>query len=165
LMIRDRFWRLLFSAAIAILMLKLLLVRTEPTPVWVLIVYPSVGALLAYVASRTSPTVDEIAWIETGTSAAACIVVLAALVNLLIIELLVRQVRFGESLGAGGAKTYSFIALPTIAVLLWWALERRLTRMRRMARDQRPETPASGDTPAPSRTAKPDAPAKSDRAA
>ncbi|MEM9058977.1 MAG: hypothetical protein AAGD13_00820 [Pseudomonadota bacterium] len=131
---RDSLWSLLFSIAIAILMAAILLIRDEPVPIWVLIVYPLVGAVLANVASRTSPTVDEIAWIETGTIAAAAIVILAGLLNLLLIELLVREIISGEFLNADSFRRFSFYALPTISALLWWALERRLTRMRRAGR-------------------------------
>lgn len=115
-------------------MLTILLIRTDPVETWVLLVYPTVGALLAHVASRTSPTIEEIAWIETSTIAAACIVVLAALVNLLLIELLVREMIFGEFLTGTMVQQFSFFALPTISALLWWALERRLTRMREAGR-------------------------------
>ena len=128
------FWSVSFSIAIAVLMLTILLIRTDPVETWVLFVYPTTGALLAHVASRTSPTVEEIAWIETSTIAAACIVVLAALVNLLLIELLVREMLLGEFLAGTLVQQFSFFALPTISALLWWALERRLTRMRAAGR-------------------------------
>lgn len=130
----DLRWSILFSVAIAVLMLAILLIRTEPVDPWVLFVYPTVGALLAHVASRTSPTIEEIAWIETSTIAAACIVVLAALVNLLLIEVLMREVVSGEFLNGTLFRQFSFFALPTIAALLWWALERRLSRMRKLGR-------------------------------
>lgn len=131
---KDVFWSSCFSVAIAVLMLTILLIRTEPVDTWVLIVYPGIGALLAHVASRTSPTIEEIAWIETSTIAAACIVVLAALVNLLLIELLLREMVLGELLTGTIVQQISFFALPTISALLWWALERRLTRMRQAGR-------------------------------
>lgn len=126
-------------------MLTILMIRTEPVETWVLFVYPAIGALLAHVASRTSPTIEEIAWIETSTIAAACIVVLAALVNLLLIELLVREMLLGEFLAGTLLQQFSFFALPTISALLWWALERRLSRMRqagkkRMEDKERPHT-------------------------
>lgn len=133
-MLSNLGWSLLFSAAIAILMVTILSVRSEPVETWVLIVYPTVGALLAHVASRTSPTIEEIAWIETGTIAAACIVVLAALVNLLLIELFLREVITGEFLNGSLFRQFSFYALPTVAAFLWWALERRLSRMRALGR-------------------------------
>lgn len=123
-------WRLLFSGAIAILMLAILLIRTEPVQTWVLFVYPLVGAFLAHVASRTSPTTESIAWIETGTIAAASIVVLAAIMNILLIELLLREFISGEFLNGNVFKQIVFFALPTVSVLLWWALERRLSRVR-----------------------------------
>lgn len=130
----DVIWSVCFSVAIAILMLTILMIRTEPVETWVLVVYPTTGALLAHVASRTSPTIEEIAWIETSTIAAACIVVLAALVNLLLIELLVREMVLGEFLTGTLVQQFSFFALPTISALLWWALERHLTRMREAGR-------------------------------
>ena len=130
----DVFWSVLFSIAIAVLMLTILLVRTEDVETWVLVVYPSIGALLAHVASRTSPTEEGIAWIETSTIAAACIVVLASLVNLLLIELLVREIYLGAYLEGSLLQQIAFFALPTISALLWWALERRLSRMRHSGR-------------------------------
>ncbi|MEM7213060.1 MAG: hypothetical protein AAF479_14415 [Pseudomonadota bacterium] len=133
-MSRDGWWSALFSLAIAVLMAAILLIREAPVPTWVLIVYPFVGAMLANIASRTSPTTDGIAWIETGTIAAAAIVILAALINLLLIELLLREVINGEFLSGNGFKQFSFYALPTISALLWWALERRLARMRKAGR-------------------------------
>jgi len=132
-MSRDLIWNLMFSLAIAVLMVAILLIRSDPVPTWVLVVYPTVGALLAHVASRTSPTLEGIAWIETGMIAAACIVVLAALVNLLLLDVLVREVTTGEFLSGGATKRLSFFTLPTISVLLWWALHRRLSRLRRRA--------------------------------
>lgn len=126
----DAGWSAVFSMAIAVLMLAILMIRTEPVDIWVLFVYPAIGALLAHVASRTSPTVEGIAWIETSTIAAACVVVLAALVNLLLLEVLYREMWSGEYLNGDGYQQFSFFALPTISVLLWWALERRLTLIR-----------------------------------
>ena len=133
-MTRDGLWSLFFSIAIAVLMVALLLIREDSVPLWVLVVYPCVGALLANLASRTSPTVEGIAWIETGTIAAAAIVILAALINLLLIELLMREVISGEFLGGTAFQQFSFYALPAISVLLWWALERHLSRMRQAGR-------------------------------
>lgn len=126
----DTVWSTVFSVAIAILMFAILLIRSEPVEPWVLFTYPAIGALLAHVASRTSPTVDGIAWIETSTIAAACVVVLAALINLLLLELLYREIISGEYLRGPLVHQISFFALPTISVLLWWSLERRLSRMR-----------------------------------
>lgn len=145
-MSRDGFWSLFFSIAIAVLMVAILMIREDPAPLWVLVVYPCVGALLANLASRTSPTVEGIAWIETGTIAAAAIVILAALINLLLIELLMREVISGEFLGGTGFQQFSFYALPAISVLLWWALERHLSRMRRSGR-RAAELPLSDDAP------------------
>ena len=130
-MSRDSLWSLLFSIAIAVLMAAILIIREDSVPIWVLVIYPLVGALLANVASRTSPTVDGIAWIETGMIAAAAIVILTALINLLLIELLMREVISGEFLSGNTFQQFSFYALPTISALLWWALERRLSRMRK----------------------------------
>ena len=141
-MSRDGLWSIFFSVAIAVLMVAILMIREDPVPFWVLVVYPCVGALLANLASRTSPTVEGIAWIETGTIAAAAIVILAALINFLLIELLLREVISGEFLGGTGFKRFSFYALPAISVLLWWALERRLSRMRQAGRHAA-ELPAS----------------------
>ena len=146
-MAREGLWSLLFSGAIAVLMAAILLIRDDPVPTWVLVVYPLVGALLANIASRTSPTVDEIAWIETGTIAAAAIVILAGLINLLLIELLVREMISGEFLSGNGFKQFSFYALPAISALLWWALERRLSIMRRAGR-RAAELPKREDGPA-----------------
>lgn len=145
-MSRDGLWSIIFSVAIAILMAALLMIREDSVPLWVLVVYPCVGALLANLASRTSPTVEGIAWIETGTTAAAAIVILAALINLLLIELLMRELISGEFLGGTGFQQFSFYALPAISVLLWWSLERRLSRLRRAGR-RAAELPNSADAP------------------
>lgn len=133
-MSKDTTWSLLFSIAIAVLMAAILMIREDPVPTWVLIVYPAVGAVLANMASRTSPTVDGIAWIETGMIAAAAIVILAALINFLLIELLLREIISGEFLSGTAFQKFSFYALPAISALLWWSLERRLTRMRKAGR-------------------------------
>lgn len=129
-MSNDAIWRGLFSIAIAILMLGILLIRSEPVPDWVLVVYPLVGAVLANIASRTSPTVEGIARLETSAIAAAAVVVLAALLNLLLLDMLRREYMSGEFLGGSGFRQFAFLALPAVSVLLWWALERRLTRFR-----------------------------------
>lgn len=129
-MSQDKTWRLMFSAAITVLMLGILLVRAEPVPTWVLVVYPLCGGALANIASRTSPNVEEIARIETSVIAAAAIFVLAALVNVLLVDLFMRQVETNEFLGGSSFDQFTFFALPSISVLLWWALERRLTRLR-----------------------------------
>ena len=133
-MLDDKIWRILFSLSIAVLMAAILLIRSEPVATWVLISYPAVGALLAHVASRTSPTIEEIAWIETGTIAAAALVILAAIINLLLIELLMREWLSGEFLNGDAFRKFSFFALPAISALFWWALERRLARMRAAGR-------------------------------
>ena len=139
-MSRDAIWSIVFSGAIAVLMLSILLTRAEPTPLWVLLAYPAVGAALGQVVSRTSPTVDGIARVETSTIAAAGIVILAILVNMLLIE------RLSSTVLAGGAGSiFTYIALPAISVLLWWALERRLGRMRRT--QQTAETSSEGARP------------------
>ena len=136
-MSKNFIWSVLFSGAIAVLMLAILLVRTDPVPGWVLVVYPLVGAALAQIASRTSPTIEDLAWIETGTIAAAAIVILAAIINLLLIELLLREFISGEFLNGGAFRKIVFFALPTVSVLLWWALERRLSRLRITMKDGR----------------------------
>lgn len=127
---QDRLWRLLFSAAIAVLMLGILLIRSEPVPSWVLFVYPGVGALLANIASRTSPSDARLARFETSIIAAAAIFILAALVNVLLIDALMQDFLAGEILSGPGLRRISFLALPAISVLLWWSLERRLARIR-----------------------------------
>lgn len=136
-MSRNFIWSVLFSGAIAVLMLAILLVRTDPVPGWVLVVYPLVGAALAQIASRTSPRVEDLAWIETGTIAAAAIVILAAIINVLLIELLMREFISGEFLSGGIFRKIVFFVLPTVSVLLWWALERRLSRLRTAIKDNR----------------------------
>jgi hypothetical protein len=111
------------------------MIRSEPVQNWVLAVYPLVGGLLAHVASRTSPSSEEIARLETTVIAAAAIFVLAALVNILLIDLLLREILEGEFLDGGASDALAFFGLPAVSVLLWWALERRLSRMRRSGRD------------------------------
>lgn len=128
--LHERAWSVLFAVSVGILMLTVLMMRSDPMPSWVLIVYPFVGALLALAASRTSPSAEQMTWIETGTIAAAAIVVLACLVNMLLLDMLVRQVRSDEMLGAGQARELVFFAAPAAAVLLWLALQRRLSRLR-----------------------------------
>lgn len=98
---------------------------------WVLIAYPTVGAALANIASRTSPSVEEIARVETSVIAAAAIFVLACLVNVLLIDMLATEMLGRSEAEAAGAQRYSVVLLSLISVLLWWALERRLTRYRR----------------------------------
>lgn len=137
-MSREFIWSLLFSGAVATLMLAILVIRSEPVPTWVLVVYPAVGALLAQAASRTSPTVEEIAHIETGTIAAAAIVILAALINLLLVELLMREFIRGEFFNQGFYHKFAFFVLPTVSALLWWALNRRLALMRAALFEQTP---------------------------
>ena len=141
-------WSYFFAGAIAVLMVAILLVRSEPAPLWVFFVYPGIGALLAHVASRTSPTAEGIARIETSTIAAACVVVLAALVNLLLIDILLREIVSGEFLQGTTFRRFSFFALPTISALLWWALERRLSRMRRQVGEKKKDKGGPSDPPA-----------------
>ncbi|MFK7943572.1 MAG: hypothetical protein AB8B85_11760, partial [Paracoccaceae bacterium] len=111
----------------------ILLIRAEPTPIWVLVFYPTVGAVLANIASRTSPLTKDIARVETSVIAAAAIFVLACLVNLLLIELLVTEIRAGLTVRQPASQRWSLVVLSAVSVLLWWALERRLTRMRESA--------------------------------
>ena len=141
-MTKDATWRALFSVAIAILMLGILIIRSEPVPAWVLAVYPLVGAVLANIASRTSPTVEGIARLETSTIAAAAIVVLASLLNLLLLDMLRREYMSGEFLSGSAFRQFVFLALPAVSVLLWWALERRLTRLRTHTPDRQARSEA-----------------------
>ena len=106
------------------------MLRPEPTPLWVLVCYPLVGAALANVASRTSPATKDIARFETSVIAAAAIFVLASLVNLLLIDMLVTEIRGDHERSASPFAQWSVVILPMVSVLLWWALERRLTRLR-----------------------------------
>ena len=133
---RDTVWSILFSFAIAVLMLAILLTRSVTPPVWVLITYPAIGAVLAQIASRTCPNRRQIAWLETGSIAAACVVILAGLVNLLLVELFIRKA-YGDAAAASRiADDISYVVLPAISVLLWWALERRIKRLRRQALEE-----------------------------
>ena len=129
-MLTDTIWRALFCAAIAVLMCGILLIRTEPSPLWVLISYPLVGAALANIASRTSPSTEDIARVETSVIAAAAIFVLACLVNVLLIDMLVSEIHGGREIPPSALKQWSVVLLPLISVCLWWALKRRLTRFR-----------------------------------
>jgi len=61
---------------------------------------------------------------------------LAALINLLLVEILLREILAGEFLQGTAFKRFTFFALPAISALLWWALERRLSRLRKRKRDQ-----------------------------
>lgn len=138
----DALWRALFAGAVAVLMFGILSIRSDPVPPWVLLVYPIVGALLAHIASRTSPSVDSIARLETSTVAAAAIFVLAILVNGLLLDMIHREATSGEITGNTRYGKVPFLVLPSIGVLLWWALERRLTRWRR-------RHPSVADAPLP----------------
>lgn len=133
---RDTVWSIMFSFAIAVLMLAILLARNVTPPFWVLITYPAIGAVLAQVASRTCPNRRQIAWLETGSIAAACVVILAGLVNLLLVELFIRNA-YSDAAAAGRiANDISYVVLPAISVLLWWALERRIKRLRQAALEE-----------------------------
>lgn len=133
-MLSDKLWRLSFCLAIAVLMAGILLIRAEPVPLWVLVTYPLVGAALANIASRTSPSIEQIARVETSVTAAAAIFVLACLVNLLLIDLLVAEIREGREAQPSTIERFSIVVLPLVSVLLWWALERRLTKFRHSRR-------------------------------
>ena len=150
-MLSDRLWRLSFCTAIAVLMVGLLLIREEATPIWVLITYPLVGAALANIASRTSPSQKDIARVETGVIAAAAIFVLASLVNLLLLEFLLNAIFVGAKIGATDLQRWSVVLLPLVSVLLWWALERRLSRWRnktKATKGRKGDAPiAKGDRP------------------
>ena len=132
----DHVWGVLFAFSVGLLMLTLLLIRSEPVPFWALVIYPLVGGLLALTASRTSPAPEQMAWIESGAIAAAAVVILAALVNLLLIEMLLRHMRTGGLLDAASSEQATFFAAPAAAVLLWWALQRRLSRLRLTAAER-----------------------------
>lgn len=136
-MLSDGLWRFLFSLAICVLMVGILMTRSEPTPLWVMIGYPLVGAALANIASRTSPSADQMARVETTVIAAAAIFVLASLVNLMLLDLLVSYQSGIRTHPNPKLKTASLIILPLISVLLWWALERRLTRFRHAQKARR----------------------------
>ncbi len=120
-------WSILFAISVGVLMLTILLIRSEPVPFWVLVVYPVVGGMLGLAASRTSPTVEQMAWIESGTIAAAAVVVLAGLVNLLLIDMVIRS---SDMLSGKPIQQVTFFAAPAAAALFWWALQRRLSRLR-----------------------------------
>lgn len=141
--VRDQVWSLAFAVAVAVLMLAILLMRSVPVPVWVMIVYPGAGGVLAHMASRTSPTAAQMATIESGAIAAAAIIVLAALVNMLLADMLLREMRTGEMLGSGSGTV--FFGLPAAAAALWWALQRRLARLRRESVGRRVEEPRHRD--------------------
>lgn len=136
---KDQGWGILFAFSVGLLMLTLLLIRSEPAPFWVLVVYPLVGGLLALTASRTSPAPEQMAWIESGAIAAAAVVVLACLVNLLLIDMLLRQMRTGGLLDGASGEQATFFGAPAAAVLLWWALQRRLSRLRVLAAERQRE--------------------------
>jgi hypothetical protein len=58
---------------------------------------------------------------------------LAGLVNVLLVELFIRKA-YGDAAAATRiADDISYVVLPAISVLLWWALERRIKRLRRLA--------------------------------
>jgi hypothetical protein len=128
--VSDHVWSILFALSVALLMMTVLLVRSEPVPGWAILLYPVTGGLLALAASRTSPSADQIAWIESSAIAAAAVVVLAGLVNLLLLDMLLRQIKTGTVLAGAPMQQVMFFAAPGVAVLLWWALQRRLSRLR-----------------------------------
>ena len=165
---RDTVWSVLFSFAIAVLMLAILLARNVAPPLWVLITYPAIGAVLAQVASRTCPNRRQIAWLETGSIAAACVVILVGLVNLLLVELFIRNA-YSDAAAAGRiADNISYVVLPAISVLLWWALGRRIKRLRQVALEEvavrvgeTTHTKGHGDAPQPIEDAEEAAPSES----
>lgn len=129
----DCIWRLLFTGATSILMLAFLLSWSQPLARWVLVVYPSVGAVMAYVASRTSPSAEEIARIETGTVAATCVAA-----PILLLE---------DALGAyllGAVLAHEKLHFAAVAVTLlaafaaWLPLEQKLARIRKRMAEARP---------------------------
>ena len=130
LMRDDVIWRALFVGATAILMLGIMLLRSNVPPTWALLAFPSVGAALAYVASTTSPNHKQNLWLERSIVAAACFVLLILIVNGLLIELLVSAVRDGAGDRMGRAGILMAIALAGGSVLLWLAYQRRLIRFR-----------------------------------
>ena len=139
----ERVWGALFAVSIGVLMLTILLMRSDPVPFWVLVVYPVAGGLLGLIASRTSPTAEQMAAIESATIAAAVLIVLAGLVNLLLIDMLLREMRSGEMLGGEPMRQVTFFTAPAAAALFWWALQRRLSQAR-LAGAQRRRTIARG---------------------
>lgn len=144
----DRLWRLLFSGSVVVLLLGILLLRTEPAPIWFLVVYPAIGGVLAHMASRTSPTVEGIARVETSVIAATALFVLWAIVNVLLVDFLIGQMLADVYVSGLPVHKVAFIALPAIAVCLWWALERRLARVRmRGVRGRAGDAPAGKTRP------------------
>ena len=133
-MISDKLWSALFACATAVLMLGIMLLRTAPPPTWALLIFPAVGALLAHAASRTTENRQHIMWLETSTIAAACVVVLMLMINGFLIELFVGSVSTSAEAIRQPAGVLLFFVLAGGSVLLWWALERRLSRMRKAGR-------------------------------
>lgn len=126
----EQVWSILFALSVGVLMLTILLMRSEPVAGWVLVVYPLVGGLLGLAASRTSPTAEQMAAIESAAIAAAVVIMLAGLVNMLLIDMLLREIRSGEMLSGGPMQQVTFFAAPAAAAMFWWALQRRLSRLR-----------------------------------
>lgn len=140
---RDTLWNLLFSAAIAVLMLGILLSRNLTPPIWVLIAYPAFGALLAHVAGRTCPNRSHIVWLENATIAAACVIVLVSVADEILGALFLDELRAeGDSI-ARSLDLIVFITLTTSAVMLWWSLERGITRVRSSGVDEESQSEAS----------------------
>lgn len=128
--LEEQVWSTLFALSVGVLMLTILLIRSDPMPLWVLVVYPSVGGLLGLAASRTSPTAEQMAWIESGVIAAAAIIVLACLINMLLMDMMLRQFHSEDMLGGGPMQQATFFVALTAVALFWWALQRRLSRFR-----------------------------------
>ncbi len=127
---RDVFWRFLFAGAIAVLMLGILLSRHVTPPLWVLIAYPAIGAMLAHVVSRTSTNRKQIAMLETASIAAACVVFAATIVHACASALFLDAVR-AKTAAADQSTVIVFFVLLTLASLMsWWALERRIRKLR-----------------------------------
>ncbi len=129
-MVSDRVWSALFACATAVLMLGILLLRTATPPAWALMIFPTIGASLAHVASRTTNNRRQIMWLETSTIAAACVVVLMLMVNGFLIDLFVRAVSGTAAAIHNPADLILFFVLAGGSVLLWWAFERRVKRLR-----------------------------------
>lgn len=148
---RETMWNLMFSAAIAVLMLEILLSRNLTPPIWVLIAYPAFGAVLAHVAGRTCPNRNHIVWLENATIAAACVILVVTVVNSILGFLFLDDLRAAGDSIARTLDTIVFISLTTSAVMLWWSLERGITRLRsaEIENETRPDAARHGQQAQP----------------
>ena len=121
---RENFWTLLFAGAVAVLLLGILLARHVTPPVWVLVIYPAIGAGLALLVHRTSPNRVQIARLETITIAAACALVIGLSVGGAAEWLFLGGIRAAAGDSGTSLGILVTTAVATGSLALWWIIGR-----------------------------------------